>query len=169
MAQAPTISVDVKVVTLPVTVWDKHGQIVRNLTRDDFELQEDGKPQTIRYFSEETNLPLTLGLLVDTSLSQRNVLDQERSASKTFLDQMVTQKDRAFVLHFDREVELLQDLTADHGKLESALGLLQTPSGQSNSSDSGDDSSIRRGGTELYDAIYLASDELMKNRPGAKR
>jgi len=67
---APTMSVDVKVVTLPVTVRDKHGQLVRNLTRDDFVLEEDGHPQTIRYFSQKANLPLTLGLLVDTSLSQ---------------------------------------------------------------------------------------------------
>ena len=77
----PRISVNVKVVTLPVTVRDKHGKIVRNLTKDDFVLQEDGKPQSIRYFTQDTNLPLTLGLLVDTSLSQRNVLDQERNAS----------------------------------------------------------------------------------------
>src|ERR1700730_7216993 len=105
-----TMAVDVKVVTLPVTVRDKHRQIVRNLTKDDFLLEEDGHPQTIRYFAQEANLPLTLGLLVDTSLSQRNVLDQERTASKSFLDQMLTAaKDQAFLIHFDREVELLQD------------------------------------------------------------
>ncbi len=76
-----TIAVDVKVVTLPVTVRDKHGAIVRDLTKDDFTLQEDGRPQAIRYFSQEANLPLTLGLLVDTSRSQTNVLDAERNAS----------------------------------------------------------------------------------------
>ena len=80
----PTISVDVKVVTLPVTVRDKHGQIIKDLTKADFSLQEDGRPQSIRYFNQETNLPLTLGLLVDTSLSQRNVLDQERTASRSY-------------------------------------------------------------------------------------
>jgi hypothetical protein len=84
------MSVDVKVVTLPVTVRDKHGQIIRNLTKEDFVLDEDGHPQTIRYFTQEAKLPLTLGLLVDTSLSQPNVLDQERTASKSFLDQMLT-------------------------------------------------------------------------------
>ena len=78
--------VDVKVVTLPVTVRDKHGQIVRNLTKDDFLLAEDGHAQAIRYFAQESHLPLTLGLLVDTSLSERNVLDEERTASKSFLD-----------------------------------------------------------------------------------
>ena len=91
---------------------DKHGAIVKDLTKDDFTLQEDGRPQAIKYFSLDSNLPLTLGLLVDTSMSQREVLDQERNASHSFLDQMLTQqKDKAFLLHFDHEVELLQDLT----------------------------------------------------------
>src|ERR1700724_3866538 len=111
--QAATLAVDVKVVTLPVTVRDKHGQIVRNLTKDDFVLQEDGRPQAIKYFTEDSNLPLNLCLLVDISMSQRNVLDQERNASKVFLDQMLTNaKDKAFLIHFDREVELLEDLTS---------------------------------------------------------
>ena len=123
-----TIAVDVSVVTLPVTVRDKKGQIARDLTKDDFVLQEDGKPQAIKYFSQEANLPLTLGLLVDTSWSQREVLDQERNASHSFLDQMLVQdKDKAFLIHFDREVELLQDLTHRRDKLQSALELLKTP------------------------------------------
>src|SRR5712671_856661 len=125
---ATTLSVDVKLVTLPVTVRDKHGQIVCNLTKDDFVLEEDGHPQTIRYFAQEANLPLTLGLLVDTSMSQRNVLDQERTASESFLDQMLTAaKDQAFIIHFDRQVELLQDLTGSRDKLQNALASLQTP------------------------------------------
>src|SRR6266403_5394676 len=125
---AATIAVDVKVVTLPVTVRDKHGKIVRDLTKDDFTLQEDGRAQTIRYFSQETDLPLTLGLLVDTSLSQRRVLDEERDASYRFLDQVLREdKDLAFVIHFDTEVELLQDFTSSRKKLESSLGSLRTP------------------------------------------
>ena len=133
---AATIAVDVKVVTLPVTVRDKHGKIVRDLTKDDFTLQEDGRPQTIRYFSREANLPLTLGLLVDTSRSQTNVLDGERNASRSFLDQMLVQeKDKAFLIHFDREVELLQDLTSSREKLQAALDLLKTPSGRERPND----------------------------------
>jgi VWFA-related protein len=177
---ATTVAVDVKVVTLPVTVRDKKGQIVRNLTKDDFVLQEDGHPQVIKYFAQDTNLPLTLGLLVDTSLSQRNVLDQERNASKVFLDQMLTDaKDKAFLIHFDREVELLQDLTSAREKLQAGLELLRTPqsdnSSDPGSSGSGDPQSSpgnnrmhRSGGTLLYDAIYLASDELMKKQQGRK-
>ena len=128
-APTTTLSVDVKVVTLPVTVRDKKGKIVTNLTKDDFTLEEDGKPQTIRYFNQETNLPLTVGLLVDTSMSERDNLDKERAASRTFLDQMITRPtDRAFVIHFDREVELLRDLTSDHAKLERAVSEIDAQS-----------------------------------------
>jgi len=171
-----TIAVDVKVVTLPVTVRDKHGAIVRDLTKDDFTLQEDGRPQAIRYFSQEANLPLTLGLLVDTSRSQTSVLDAERNASRSFLEQMLVQeKDKAFLIHFDREVELLQDLTSSREKLQSALELLKTPSDRERSNDpnDSDDShsgsgSHHGGGTQLYDAVFLASNELMKKQPGRK-
>lgn len=167
-----TLSVDVKVVTLPVTVRDKHNQIVKGLTKSDFTLTEDGHPEVIKYFSVDANLPLTLGLLVDSSMSQRTVLDQEKTASKAFLDQMLTvDKDKAFVIHFDREVELLQDLTASRDKLKSAVDLIEVSS--RSSSDSSDDSSgsgsrRMRGGTQLYDAIYLASNELMKKQQGRK-
>jgi len=176
---AATIAVDVKVVTLPVTVRDKHGKIVKDLTKDDFTLQEDGRAETIKYFSQETNLPLTLGLLVDTSRSQTGVLDAERNASRSFLDQMLVQpKDKAFLIHFDREVELLQDLTSSHEKLQAALDLLKTPSDRERSNDpndpsnspSGSDSGSHHGGggTQLYDAVFLASNELMKKQPGRK-
>jgi VWFA-related protein len=183
---AASIAVDVKEVTLPVTVRDKHGKIVRDLTKDDFTLQEDGRQQTIRYFSQEANLPLTLGLLVDTSRSQTNVLDAERNASRSFLDQMLVQeKDKAFLIHFDREVELLQDLTSSREKLQAALELLKTPSDRGSSNDprsndpndspdsrSGDSrsgsGSHHGGGTQLYDAVFLASNELMKKQRGRK-
>ena len=173
---AATIAVDVKVVTLPVTVREKHGKIVRDLTKDDFTLQEDGRPQTIHYFSKEANLPLTLGLLVDTSRSQTNVLDAERNASRGFLDQMLVQeKDKAFLIHFDREVELLQDLTSSREKLQAALELLKTPSDRDRSNDPNDSGDSRSGsgshhggGTQLYDAVFLASNELMKKQQGRK-
>jgi VWFA-related protein len=105
--------------------------MVQNLTKDDFTLEEDGRPQAIRYFSRETDLPLTLGLLIDTSMSQRRVLGQERTASYRFLDQVLREdKDKAFVIHFDREVELLEDLTSSRKKLEAALTSLETPQPQ---------------------------------------
>jgi VWFA-related protein len=177
-AQSPatpttTLSVNVKVVNLPVTVRDKHGKIVTNLSKDNFVLEEDGKPQTIRYFNQENNLPLTVGLLVDTSMSERDNLDKERAASRTFLDQMITRPtDRAFVIHFDRQVELLQDLTADHGKLERAVGEIDSTSAvqstPTNDQDSGGSHTRRGAGTLLYDAIFLACDEVMKKQTGRK-
>ncbi len=175
--QAPPITVHVKVVNVLATVRDKKGAIVRNLSQDDFELKEDDRPQTIRYFSHETDLPLTLGLLVDTSLSQRRVLGQERDASATFLDQVLrVDKDQAFVIHFDREVELLQDLTSSRQKLQAALNLLQIPQrsdqGGGDSSDSGQGGRGRGGygggGTTLYDAIYLASNDITAKQGGRK-
>lgn len=183
--QTPTMSVQVNVVNVLATVRDKHGKIINDLGKEDFTLTEDGHPQTVRYFTRETDLPLSLGLLVDTSLSQQRVLDQERSASHSFLDQMVREdKDKAFILHFDREVELLQDFTPSHAKLEAALEELQAPqlrdASASNSPDSYPDSqrgsgrgSGRHGGagTLLYDAVYLATDEsggLMSKQQGRK-
>lgn len=177
---ATTMSVQVKVVNVLATVRDKHGKIVNNLTKDDFVVAEDSRPQTIHYFVKESDLPLTLGLLVDTSMSQRRVLDQERSASHGFLDQMMrADKDKAFIIHFDHEVELLQDLTASREKLETALGSLTTPqltrTGNGDPPEQGGDEGRGRGrhragggGTLLYDAVYLASDELMKKQQGRK-
>ncbi|MGC1619459.1 MAG: VWA domain-containing protein [Candidatus Acidiferrum sp.] len=179
----PKIAVEVKTVSVLATVRDKHGKIIPDLTKDDFELDEDGRPQTINYFAHQSDLPLRLGLLVDTSLSQRKVLDQERSASYTFLDQLLRQdKDLAFVIHFDRQVELLQDFTPSRPKLQAALQSLATPQydggGGSNGGSGGggyggggggrQGGQMHGGGTQLYDAIFLASDELMSKQQGRK-
>ena len=173
------IAVEVKAVSILATVRDKHGKIISNLTKDDFVLDEDGRPQTINYFVKESDLPLRLGLLVDTSLSQRRVLESERSASYSFLDHLLrADKDLAFVIHFDRQVELLQDFTPSRPKLQAALQSLQTPQSDSDRGSAGSSGggggggggrgSRRGGGTQLYDAIYLASDELMSKQQGRK-
>ena len=181
----PTIAVEVKTVSVLATVRDKHGKIISNLTKDDFQLDEDGRPQTINYFAHESDLPLRLGLLVDTSLSQRRLIDQERSASYSFLDHLLRQdKDLAFVIHFDKEVELLQELTPSRPKLQAALQALQTPqfdnnggggrssggggSGNGGGGGGGRGRGSRGGGTLLYDAVFLASDELMSKQQGRK-
>ena len=184
--QSPTFTTDVNVVNLFATVRDKDGHLVNNLSKDDFTLQEDGRPQMIRYFSRETDLPLTLGLLVDTSRSQRNVIDAERSASYTFFEHVLREdKDQAFVLHFDHQVELLQDLTPSRQKLNKALHALEVDEDDSRQQSSGGNpgggypggsgrggrgaGSRHGGGTLLYDAIYLASgDDLMKKQKGRK-
>jgi VWFA-related protein len=174
-APAATFSSNVKVVNVLATVRDKHGQIVNNLTKEDFKLEQDGQVQTIRYFSRDTDLPLKLGLLVDTSMSQRRLIDQERTASYAFLDDIVrADKDKAFVIHFDREVELLQDFTASRDKLEAALDKLGTPQfenasgGNGGGYPGGGGGRHMGGGTTLYDAIFLASDELMRKQDGRK-
>lgn len=173
-----TFSADVRVVNVFATVRDSQGAIVRNLTKDDFSLEEDGRPQMIRYFSQESNLPLILGLLVDTSGSQRRLVGEERSASYRFLDQVLRpEKDRAFIIHFDHEVELLEDLTSSRQKLESALAELESPTERAQRGGGGYGGGYpgrggRRGGgfggTLLYDAVLLASDELMKKQSGRK-
>jgi len=180
-AQSPPptkIAVEVKTVSVLATIRDKHGKIVSNLAKDDFVLEEDGRPQDINYFVRESDQPLRLGLLVDTSLSQRRVLEQERSASYSFLDHLLRpEKDLDSVIHFDREVELLQEFTSSRPKLQAALQALQAPQFDANRGGNGDGNSgggdgrgsrRRGGGTLLYDAIYLASDELMSKQQGRK-
>jgi VWFA-related protein len=141
------------------------------LTKDDFKLEEDGKPQNIKYFAKESDLPLTLGLLVDTSGNMRPWIEQERMASYRFFDQVLREdKDQAFVIHFDSEVELLQDLTGSRKTLQKALNELDVaPPRQLNRRGQGDPGQPRpRGGTALYDAVLLASDELMRKQKGRK-
>ncbi|RXH57641.1 VWA domain-containing protein [Granulicella sibirica] len=187
--KAATLSVAARLVNLPVIVRDKKGAIVTTLTKTDFNLQVDGHPQTIRYFDRDANLPLTLGLLVDTSQSQRDVIEQERTASGSFLDQMLTAPsgrpaDQAFVIQFARETELLQDLTPSRPKLQAALKQIDTTpdnSNQQSQSDPNDPNDTgsnsgghggrrggRGGGTTLYDAVFLSSDELMAKQKGRK-
>jgi VWFA-related protein len=176
-AQTPQISVETKTVDILATVRDKHNKIVADLNKDSFQLEEDGKPQTIDYFSKESDLPLRLGLLVDTSLSQRRVLEQERTASYTFLDKLLRpEKDQAAIINFDFDITLLQDLTASRPKLQAALQKLETPQMNRQPADQTQDPNQRGGGrghhggggTHLYDAVYLASDEIMSKQQGRK-
>jgi VWFA-related protein len=168
-AQDATFSGGVSVVSVLVSVRDKQGNIVRDLTQQDFRIEEDGRAQPIRYFSQQTDLALTLGLLVDTSGSQRFVLSDERRASRQFIGRVLREdKDQAFVLHFDGEVELLQDLTSSRDRLQQALqdpSLDQPATGRGRGSPS---STTTRAGTALYDAVLLASDELMRKQAGRK-
>jgi VWFA-related protein len=167
----PGFSTTVKVVNLLATVRDRQGQVVKNLTQDDFLLDEDGAPQVIRYFARETDLPLTLGLLVDTSGSVRRVLPEERSASNRFLDKVMRQdKDMAFVIHFDFEVELLADLTSSKPALRKSLDQLETGHWQRSGFGVGGRGHGGHfgGGTDLYDAVFLGADEIMRKQHGRK-
>ncbi len=160
-ASHPTFSTDVKVVSVFATVRNKQGKLVNDLTKDDFAVEEDGRPQTIRYFSRQTDLPLTIGLLVDTSRSERRMMGEEREASQTFLAKVLRpSEDKAFLIHFDRDVELLQDVTSSRQDLEKALAALNRPEWSQSKQDGG--------GTALYDAIYLAAHDVMKAQKGRK-
>ena len=108
----------VRVVNVFVTVRDKKAQLVRGLKREDFTLREDGRTQAIRYFSADSNLPLTVGLLFDVSGSQRRVLEQQKGAAKAFLTKLLRAGDTAFFAAFDREVTLLDSGGLDSGGFE---------------------------------------------------
>lgn len=167
-AARPTFSSGVRVVNVFVTVRDKKGKIVKDLVKEDFTLSEDDRLQTIGYFSRESDLPLTIGLIVDTTPSESNMLNEERKTSRAFLNQMLRpDKDRAFLIQFNQEVELLQDLTSSREKLEAALNLLE-----SHQSGKGNGRGGQGGGmpneTILSDAIYLAADEVLKREQGRK-
>src|SRR2546426_10760609 len=161
-----TLKVNVNVVQLFFNVKDKKGALIPNLTKNDFEIFEDGKPQTIKYFTAESNLPLTLGILIDSSGSQMRVLDMEKEVGGEFLNQILREKDLAFVISFDVNVDLLQDFTSSVHSLKTALNSAKINTGGGAGTIPGlgggpvPSSTIPRG-TLLYDAIYLAAhDEL---------
>ena len=124
-----TIKVDVDVVSILASVRDKRGALIPNLEKQDFTILEDGKPQPIKYFTKETDLPLTIGLLVDVSGSQRNLIDIERSAASQFFREVLRKKDVAFLISFGEETELLQDYTGSPRLLTEGLGQLRPSSG----------------------------------------
>ena len=177
-----TLKVQAREVLLPVTVRDKHGALAASLTAADFTLTEDGRPQVIKSFSRESDLPFRLGLLVDTSRSLASAMEDERKAAGKFVDLMLpadpknaAKGEQAFLIHFDREVELLQDFTNSRDKLHGEIDRMGPTSTERNSSNgpetSGDERDRQhggRGGTQLYDAIFLAADELMKTKDGRK-
>ena len=160
--ELPTFSTDVKVVNVLATVTDKKGAIVTDLTENDFLLYEDQRPQTLRYFARQSDLPLTLGLMVDTSTSQRRVLDAERGASFRFVETVLRpNKDRVFLMQFDFRIFVRQALTSSLKDLNDALAFVDTPTRSQLQIQSG-------GGTLLYDAVVNASQDVMSKQQGRK-
>jgi VWFA-related protein len=168
-AASPNFSVNVEVVNVFVTVRDKKGKIVNDLMREDFTLGEDGRMQIIRYFSRESDLPLTIGLIVDTTPSESNMLEEERNASRIFLNSLIRAgTDNAFLIQFGNEVELLQDLTSSREKLERALNRLERHEMGAGGTGRGGRGGLGPNSTVLADSVYLASDEIMKPQQGRK-
>src|ERR1035438_10259059 len=164
----PTIKVDVDVVNVLASVRDKKNGLVPNLEQKDFTILEDGKPQPIKYFTRETDLPLTIGLLIDVSGSQRNLIQIERDAASQFFSQVLRKKDEAFLLAFGEEAELLQDYTNSAKLLTSAMRDLRVSSGVGGLGPGPVPTAGGPRGTVLYDAVYLAASEKLRTEVGRK-
>jgi VWFA-related protein len=167
-----TLKVRVNVVQLFYNVKDKKGALIPNQTKDDFELFEDGKPQAIKYFTAESNLPLTLGILIDSSGSQMRVLEMEKEVGGAFLNDILREKDEAFVIDFDVNVDLLQDFTNDIRRLKAALNKAKINTGGGGGPlpglGGGPIPTSNPRGTLLYDAVYLAAHDELAHEVGRK-
>lgn len=173
----PTIKVNVDLVNIFCTVRAKKGgQLISNLDQKDFTVYEDGKEQTIQRFSRESDLPLTLGLLIDISASQENLIEIERQAASQFFSSVIRPKDEAFLISFGKDTELLQDFTNSPKRLVAALSDLQGD-GQTPMISGGPIPNVNTGpipqtgtpkGTLLFDAVYLAANEKLKSEVGRK-
>jgi VWFA-related protein len=171
--QLPTFTSNVNVVNVFFNVKDKHGNLIPELKKDDFQVLEDGKPQTVKYFSAESNQPLTLGILIDTSGSQMEVLPMEKEVGAQFLQDVLRPKDLAFLISFDVEVDELHDFTSDATALHKAMDKAQINTGGSIGGPPGlgggpiPQTGIPRG-TLLYDAVYLAAHDKLAQEVGRK-
>ncbi len=167
-----TLKVRVNVVQLFFNVKDKKGALIPNQTKNDFEILEDGKPQTIKYFTAESNLPLTLGILIDSSGSQMRVLEMEKEVGGGFLNEILRPNDEAFVIAFDVNVDLLQDFTSDVRRLKAALNKAKINTGGGGGSlpglGGGPIPTSNPRGTLLYDAVYLAAHDELSHEVGRK-
>ena len=159
--QDPVFRSGVNVVNILAAVQTRQGAIVKDLGKDDFTLLENGRPQTIQYFSRETDLPLTLGLMVDTSGSQEKVLQSERAASFRFLDSVLREgKDQVFITQFDIGVYVRQKLTSSRRELEESLALVDTQTRK--------ELEQFGGGTRLYDSVVKVSRDILRGLSGRK-
>lgn len=172
---ANAASANANPVSFAVTAFNKGGDVVPSLTPDGLTLTVDGSPQPIQSLRSAAAMPLTVGLLVETGTGPTNTLADERAATQRFVDTMLTSSqsrpsEKAFLIQFAGEVDLLADATKEKGKLDAALGQLGTPQSRNTSADNDSSGGTRLGGAgaTLYDAIYLASTELMKKQPDRK-
>lgn len=165
---APTIKVDVDVVNILFNVRDKRGGLVGNLEKNDFTIAEDTKQQEIKYFNHETDLPLTIGLLIDVSASQGNLIEIEKDAASQFFGQVLRKQDLAFLISFGEDAELLQDYTNSPRLLREGLNGLRVSSGVGGIHPGPVPTMSQPRGTVLYDAVYLAASDQLKGQVGRK-
>jgi VWFA-related protein len=153
-----------RVVDVYATVKDSKGRLVTSLGREQFELREDGVRQEVGYFANETDAPLSLGLVIDTSASQAQILATEREKARAFLHTVLGPSDQAFVLRFDREIVVVQGLTRELSLLARAIDAVRADSDPAPAHPS---EARRPRGTRLYDAIVRGS-ELLTGQTGRK-
>jgi len=170
-----TLKLNVNLVNVFFMVKDKQGNLVPHLTKDDCSISEDKQLQTLKNFTAENDLPLTLGILLDTSGSQYRVLPLEQDVGSQFLAQVLRKKDEAFLLSFDVDVDLLQDYTSSAHQLARAMAKAEINTAGGNGAagipGAGGGTVPTVGtpkGTLLYDAVYLASNEKMAQETGRK-
>jgi len=162
------IRVQVNLVNLFATVRDKHKAIVTGLKQDDFQVYEDGQLQEITNFSAESNLPITLGILIDTSGSEYYMLSGEKEAGSRFLGRVLRKGDLAMIMTFDTDVDLLADFTDDRGLLDRAINRAQINVPVGGVIVQGPLPSSGSGGTNFYDAVYLAAHDKLSDEAGRK-
>jgi len=162
------IKVDVDVVNLYCAVRNKQNALVSTLEKGDFTLAEDGTSQSIKYFTRETDLPLTIGLLVDVSNSQRNLIEIERRAANSFFSNVLKKKDVAFLISFGADSDLLQDITGSPRVLQDGLNRMKLNGGFSGINSGPVPTMSHPRGTVLYDAVYSASNEILAKEVGRK-
>ena len=167
-AQDNTIKVDVDLVNVLCTVHGKNNALIGGLEKGDFHLLEDGKEQEIKYFTRETDLPLTIGLLVDVSGSQERLIDTEHRAASAFFRSVLRPKDLAFIISFGKDSELLQDSTSSPTLLEDGLKQLRLNAPVGGLHPGPVPTQQNQAGTVLWDAVYLAANERLKSEAGRK-
>jgi VWFA-related protein len=159
-----TLSVKTSLVNVFFSARDKNG-FITSLRKDDCGLIEDKAPQTIKNFTQEKNLPLTIGILLDTSGSQQNVLPLEQQSGATFLKSVLTSKDEAFLISFDVNVDLLSDYTNSAREIQRSIDKATINTGAGSGSVTGNG---QPRGTLLYDAVYLAAHDKLRPEAGRK-
>ena len=168
VAQDNVIKVDVNLVNVLCTVRGKNNALIGGLEKGDFHLLEDGKEQEIKYFTRETDLPLTIGLLVDVSGSQERLIDTEHRAASAFFRSVLRSKDLAFIISFGKDSELLQDSTSSPTLLEDGLKGVRLNANVGGLHPGPVPTQQNQAGTVLWDAIYLAANERLKSEAGRK-
>ena len=163
-----TLKVEVNLVNILFNVRDKKGGLVGSLNKDDFKVFEDGKEQEVKYFNRETDLPLTIGLLIDVSASQMNLIEIEKNAAYQFFGSVLRKQDLAFLISFGEESELLQDYTNSPKLLRAGLEGLHVSSGGGGFGPGPLPTISQPRGTVLYDAVYVASADELKGQVGRK-